>query len=382
MKNAKELLSKYHSGEATDEEKALVESWYLRYGTAPSDLTPEQLQEEHDLGLKMLHAQILQQKKLSIWPRVAAAAAVIGCIAAAVHYLSPGKQAPASPVVQTAPDVTEDIPPGGSKAVLTLASGKKISLTDARVGQLAKEQGLSIHKKADGELVYTVEDKSAAAGSYNTITTPAGGQYQVTLPDGSRVWLNAASSLRYPVRFAEQERTVELTGEAYFEVTTQPADKGGKCPFIVQTGGQKVEVLGTHFNINGYNDDASIKTTLLEGAVKVSGNRQPGVLLKPGQMAVTSRLKGTISVNAADINDVMAWKKGYFIFNNENIRDIMIKLARWYDIEVAYEGDMTGVAFQGNYSKTRNLVNLLKTIEQTNSIRFKIEGRRVTVIKQ
>lgn len=382
MKNAKELLSKYHSGEATNEEKALVESWYLQYGTAPSDLTPEQLQEEHDLGLKMLHAQLPQQKRLSIWPRVAAAAAVICCVATGIYYLSPERQSPIPPVAQTTPEATADIPPGGSKAILTLASGKKISLTDAGIGQLAKEQGLSIHKKADGELVYTVEDNSTATAAYNTITTPTGGQYQVTLPDGSRVWLNAASSLRYPVRFAQQARTVELTGEAYFEVTSQPADKGNKRPFIVQTGEQKVEVLGTHFNISGYTEDAYIKTTLLEGAVKVSGGPQTGVLLKPGQMAVNNRLKGTISVNAADINDVMAWKKGYFIFNNENIRDIMIKLARWYDIEVAYEGDMTGVAFQGNYLRTRNLVNLLKTIEQTNSIRFKIEGRRVTVIRQ
>lgn len=373
MKNAKELLDKYLSGEATSEEKALVETWYLQEGLPPSDLSQQQLQEEHDLGLKALQTQISPVRR--IWPRWAAAAAVLLCVGTAAFYMTSTKQH-AQPGV-TAQVTEADIPAGSNKAVLTLSNGKKISLTDAAQGSLAREYGVSAEKTADGELVYASDD-ATAANEYHTITTPAGGQYQVTLPDGSHVWLNAASSLRYPVKFAQQARQVELSGEAYFEVSRQA---GGRS-FIVQTGGQQVEVLGTHFNISGYTNDAAIKTTLLEGSVRVRNNPGNAVLLKPGQMAVNNQAQGAIRVTAADVEDVMAWKNGLFIFNNEHIRDIMTKLARWYDIDVAYEGDMTGVAFQGNYQRSRSLVNLLKTIEQTNSIRFKIEGRRVTVIKQ
>lgn len=373
MKNAKELLDKYLSGEATSEEKALVETWYLQQGLPPSNLSQQQLQEEYDRGLEALQVQLSPVRR--IWPRWAAAAAVIFlCVGTAVFYMTPDRRQaqPEAPVRITG----TDIPAGSNKAVLTLSSGKKISLADAAPGSLAREYGLSAEKTADGELVYTAGD-AAAPHEYHTITTPAGGQYQVTLPDGSRVWLNAASSLRYPVKFVQQDRLVELNGEAYFEVNKQMGQA-----FIVQTGGQQVEVLGTHFNISGYANDAAIKTTLLEGSVSVRNNSGSNVLLKPGQMAVNNHARGAIRVTAADVDDVMAWKNGLFIFNNEHIRDIMTKLARWYDIDVEYEGDMSGVAFQGNYQRSRNLVNLLKTIEQTNSVRFKIEGRRVTVIRQ
>jgi len=375
MKNAKELLDKYLSGEATSEEKALVETWYLQQGMSPSDLSPQQLQEEHDMGFKALQARLSPARR--IWPSWAAAAAILLCIGTAAFYLTPGTQ-PTQAEMTT--QVTEaDIPAGGNKAVLTLSSGKKISLTDAAPGSLAHKYGLSAEKTVDGELVYT--DGDAALNEYHTITTPAGGQYQVTLPDGSRVWLNASSSLRYPVKFVQQARQVELSGEAYFEVNKQTGQTGRRS-FIVQTGDQQVEVLGTHFNISGYTNDAVIKTTLLEGSVNVRSKSGNGVLLKPGQMAVNNHNQGAIRVTAADVEDVMAWKNGLFIFNNEHIRDIMTKLARWYDIDVKYEGDMSGIAFQGNYQRSRSLVNLLKTIEQTNSVRFKIDGRQVTVIKQ
>lgn len=377
MKNARELLDKYLSGQATSEEKALVESWYLQQGLPPSDLTEQQMQEEYEHGLRDLQARLPRTRRL--WPRWAAAAAVLLGIAAGLYYLAPGGQ-PTPPLTAThAPEA--DIPPGGNQATLTLASGKKIRLADAPLGRLASEEGLEVEKTAEGELLYSgAGNNTDGADAYNTITTPAGGQYTVTLPDGSRVWLNAASSLRYPVKFARQVRQVELSGEAYFEVNKSSTVV--KRPFIVQTGGQQVEVLGTHFNINAYTEEDAIKTTLLEGLVRVQNAPGSAVLLKPGQMAVNSGGQRPIGVTAADVNDVMAWKKGLFIFNNENIRDIMTKLARWYNIEVQYEGDMTGVAFQGNYQRSRNLVNLLKTIEQTNSVRFKIEGNKVTVIKQ
>ncbi|WP_119080657.1 FecR domain-containing protein [Chitinophaga alhagiae] len=382
MKNAKELLDKYLSGQATSEEKALVESWYLQQGLPPSDLTAQQMQEEYEHGLQDLQARLPRTRRL--WPRWAAAAAVLLGIAAGLYYLAPGGQ-PAAPAVATyLPEA--NIPPGGNQAVLTLASGKKVSLADAPIGRLASEEGLHVDKTAEGELLYSGADSPAdGPETYNTITTPPGGQYQVTLPDGSRVWLNAASSLRYPVRFLQHARQVELSGEAYFEVNKQTGQVGNaavKRPFLVQARGQQVEVLGTHFNINAYTEEGAIRTTLLEGSVRVRNTPGQPVLLQPGQMAVNGGGQEAIRVMAADVNDVMAWKKGLFIFNNENIRDIMTRLARWYNIEVRYEGDMTGVAFQGNYQRSRDLVNLLRTIEQTNSVRFKIEGNKVTVIKQ
>lgn len=375
MKNAKELLDKYLSGNATSEEKALIETWYLQQGMPPSDLSPEQLREEHEAGLKALQQHLTPVKR--IWPRWAAAAAVAAMVAG-LYYFIPGKQQQAPQVAQQQAEEV-NIPPGSNKAILTISGGKQISLTDAKPGSLAADLGLNAEKTANGELVYG-NNEATGKDEHHTITTPKGGEFQVTLPDGSRVWLNAASSLRYPVRFTQQERLVELTGEAYFEVNKQTTPSGRR-PFIVETGGQQVEVLGTHFNINGYASDAAIKTTLLEGAVRVQNKPGSGVLLKPGQMAVNDHLRG-IRVTAADIDDVMAWKNGLFIFNNEHITDIMTRLARWYDIEVAYEGNMSGIAFQGNYQRSRNLVNLLKTIEQTNSVRFKIEGKRITVIKQ
>ncbi|MEN0052033.1 MAG: FecR family protein [Mucilaginibacter sp.] len=268
--------------------------------------------------------------------------------------------------------------PRSNKATLTLANGKKIILDDAGKGKLAVQGNMAITKSADGKIVYNSAQASATIGEIgnNTITTPKGGQYQVVLPDGSSVWLDAASSITYPSAFTGNKREVQLTGEAYFEVAKDP-----KKPFYVNVNDkQQIEVLGTHFNIQGYDDDKDIKTTLLEGSVKLHYDNKQAIL-KPGQMAINDQDRSLI-IKDADIYEVMAWKNNLFVFNNENIKSIMKRLSRWYDIDVIFDGDMEKVNFYGNYSRSKGLSNLLKGIELTEKVQFKIEGRRVTVIRK
>lgn len=379
MKKARELLKKYQAGLATEDEKAIIETWYLKYKTGKSDLKAEELFAEQELGLHTLHRSIQKGTTRNAWPLMAVAASVVLLVIGSLFYFS---DTPTERAVIKQKAMVTDIVPGGNKAILTLADGKKISLTDVAVGEILSNEEIQIEKMKDGQLVYK---STGRAVGYNTIETPVGGEYQVNLPDGSKVWLNASSSLHFPVQFEGDTRKVELTGEAYFEITKR-GGQNGKMPFTVVTDNQEVTVLGTDFNINAYADDGLISTTLLNGAVKVSSieNHVPAVsvLLKPGQKAVKKGSERDIAVLNADMYEDMAWKKGYFIFNNENIKVIMKKLARWYDMDVVYQGDMSDVAFQGNYLRTRSLLNLLKTIELTNKVKFKIEGRRVIVLKQ
>jgi transmembrane sensor len=232
-------------------------------------------------------------------------------------------------------------------------------------------------------LIYTissVSNETNKAKDYNTIETPNGGQYQVTLPDGSKVWLNAASSLKFPPSFSRLvNRRVELLrGEAYFEIA-----KDKNHPFIVKSNGQEVKVLGTHFNINSYSDEQSTKTTLLEGSVKieiVSGSRpKKGVVIRPGQQSILSGER--IRIVDADIESDLAWKNQEFVFKGENIQSIMRKLSRWYDIEVNYNGDCSHLSFYGVLSRSKNISSVLKLMENAGNVKFKIEGKKITVNK-
>ena len=279
-----------------------------------------------------------------------------------------------------------EITPGGNKAILTLADGSKIILDDSAKGEVAKQAGITITKTADGQLVYTIANVNRTAQdvqlTYNTIETPKGGQYQINLPDGSKVWLNAASSLHYPTRFTGQERKVSLIGEAYFEVTRNSA-----MPFRVACNNQEIEVLGTHFNINSYTDEEIIKTTLLEGSIKVISTNDffskeiAGVILKPGQESqiVVGGIK-TIKVVNVDSDEAVAWKNGYFMFNYEGIQSIMRKISRWYDVEIEYKGNIPNDRFGGSVSRFKNVSEVLDLLELTGQVHFKIEGRRITVM--
>lgn len=273
--------------------------------------------------------------------------------------------------------ISNDIKPGGNKAILTLSDGTKVDLNDIHAGGIvANQAGIRIVKNKDGQLVYDIvsNSESSTVESYNTIQTPLGGQYQVNLPDGSKVWLNAASSLRYPVNFDGNERRVELTGEGYFEVA-----KNKERPFKVQTRNQIVEVLGTHFNINSYEEEEHTKTSLLEGSVRVRSliNKRTIVLI-PGQQAQLNDY--TINVKEVDVNEVAAWKDGYFVFNNESAATVMRKIARWYDLEVTYQNDISNIDFAGSVARYKNISEIIKTLELTGLVHFKLEGRKITVI--
>lgn len=320
----------------------------------------------------------MPQKKIrknTLWKPIAAAASIL-VVAALSLYLYTNSTLNRQ---KRSVSYASHIKPGDNKAYLTLANGKKIVLSDAKNGTLVAQNGIQITKTNDGQLVYTVTgNNNSTSSDYNTIETPKGGQYQVRLPDGTNVWLNAASSLKYPSAFKGSERKVELSGEAYFEVT-----KNRKMPFRVITNNQIVEVLGTHFNVNSYLDEPDTKTTLLEGSVRVKRSHSTSsVVINPGQQA---RLKQNendgINVIAADMEEVMAWKNNYFRFNNENIESVMRKISRWYNVDIEYKGAISDEEFNGIVSRTKNITQVLEMLEDTKSIHFKIEGRRIVVMK-
>lgn len=269
---------------------------------------------------------------------------------------------------------TGEIMPGSNKAVLTLGNGKTVILDDSQIGQIAAEPGVKINKVKDGQLSYAANGYTSSEAEQNTMDIPKGGQYHITLPDGTEVFLNAGSTLSYPTRFAGKNRKVTLKGEAYFEVKKNP-----EMPFLVNVNNrQQIEVLGTHFNVKAYPDESMISTTLLEGSVKVVANHQR-LQLKPGQAAINN-LSGSLSVVPADLDEAMAWKNGLFVFNNENITTVMKKISRWYDVDVVFKGDLDNINFTGNYSRSKSLNNLFKNIELMEKVHFHAEGRRITVI--
>jgi transmembrane sensor len=321
-----------------------------------------------------------------------AAAVVIVLVACSYFWLFRiAKVEPTKPIASKE-YFKNDVQPGGNRAKLTLAGGSIIILDSVHSGMLSKEGGANIEKTADGKLAYNSLHEKPTEIQYNTLTTPRGGQYFLELSDGSKVWLNAASSLRYPVTFTGKERKVELMGEAYFEISkivSKPSSLGAKAnPFIVNIlptasgrDASQVEVFGTHFNINAYTDEAEIKTTLLEGSVAMTARDQK-VLLKPGQQAqfltgkdVDARLKVN---NDADIAEIVSWKNGITSFKNEDIKSIMRKVSRWYDIDVIYQGTIPERTFMGGIPRNSNLSDLLKVLELS-KIHFEIEGKKIIV---
>ncbi|HEY1167102.1 MAG TPA: FecR domain-containing protein, partial [Chitinophaga sp.] len=340
----------------------------------------EQLQEfDTESALKRVRARIDRPgtSGKTIWMRYirrAAVAAIV--IALSVSFWIYKSKSPVAPPTYQAKRM--EIAPGGNKAMLTLADGTKIDLQSAQSGHIAHQAGAIVSKQAEGKIDYQGTDaaagQSGTVAALNTLWVPKGGQYELTLPDGTRVWLNAASSLTFPVAFTGKERQVRLSGEAYFEV----AKHAGK-PFLVNIDGkQTVEVLGTHFNIKAYSDDPDIRTTLLEGSVKVSSTNNHAVI-KPGQMAVND-LKAPLSVRNADLDEVMGWKNGLFVFNDQPMKDVLRIVARWYDVEVEYQTDVSQKKLRGIVSKYKSIRELLDNITITSGIHYKIAGRRVIIM--
>lgn len=304
------------------------------------------------------------------WAKLAAA--ILLFILPGIYFLKYNKPKPTALTALTKPGPI-DVQPGGNKAILTLGDGSHIVLDSAQNGLLAHQGKTKIVKSGNGHIAYNQTATGNTTAIYNTMTTPRGGKYDLQLADGTRVWLNASSSITYPIAFSGTERRVAITGEAYFEVAKNKA-----MPFKINVNGQQeVEVLGTHFNIMAYNDEAAVKTTLLEGSVKIVKNKLTSVL-KPGQQAQLTA-DGKLSVtDDADINAVMAWKNGQTLFVNEDIKTIMRQVSRWYDIDVEYQGDMPTRLFTGGISRESNLSVLLKVLE-LNKIHFKMAGKKLIV---
>lgn len=298
------------------------------------------------------------------------AAACIILLTAGAYYLSRQTQQPV--MVNRAP--VKDVAPGGNRAVLTLSDGSEITLDSAGNGVLAQQGNTRITKLNNGQLAYSGSGNPEGKVLYNTMSTPLGGQYQLILPDGTGVWLNAASSISYPTAFTGNKRNVTVTGEAYFEVV-----KNEKMPFRVKAGNTTIDVLGTHFNINAYKDEASINTTLLEGAVRVNVSQQQQQL-RPGQQARVPANGTSIQVvDHADISEVMAWKAGFFSFNDADLPTVMRQLSRWYNVEVKYEGNIPQRVFTGEIGRNLTLSQVLKGLTKTR-IKYRIEnGNRIVI---
>jgi len=374
----KNLIEKYLNETATDLELKELNDWYaVDYGSKGLD---QWIKEEHGLENitnRMFLAfkdKIDSDKKLQrriLHLRIAGmAASILLCLGLFVFIYRPAKHN------IIAKQQTAKILPGSAEALLTLANGRKILLNSMPTGKITLLNGAVIIKKRKGLVAYIPPPESAtnANNIFNSIETPRGGQYQVVLPDGTNVWLNAASKLTYPTRFNSKQRIVKLSGEAYFEVAHDP-DR----PFHVLFAGQDVRVLGTHFNINAYPDDKESKTTLLQGSISLtkSGAQQP-VLLIPGQQATLPQL-GEIAIHVVNTDQVVSWKNGYFQFDDMNISSIMKVLGRWYDVSIQYKNVDQKETFGGTFSRDCNLNDILKNIENIGDAHFELAGRTIIV---
>jgi len=380
------LFEKFLAGKASSDEVGQLMAYNDDFDLAKT--AEAELTEEHKKIEKKIFNEIKRHSKPSNsseiykkrwWPAMAAAVLMFTVAAFLWQLLLHNHDVKQS--VQLVESVkAKDIAPGSDQAMLTLSNGKKVNLNNLGNGTTIKQGSITITKQGNGVLSYAIaaqlENRNIATPQMNTITTPRGGQYHVVLPDGTSVWLNSASSLKFPTAFLGKERSVELTGEAYFEVA-----KNKKMPFMVKFKDQEVKVLGTHFNISAYNDESESRTTLIEGSIAISRNNIKETL-KPGQQAVSLQDDHQgFKIQQAKIEEAMAWKNGLFIFQNANIKDIMKQAARWYDVEVNYIGNLEDKQYGGRMSRYKNISELLKNLELTGTIHFKIEGRRVTVMQ-
>lgn len=329
----------------------------------------EALKEETDKIEKKFATPV---RRLPVWSRWAAAAVILALgLATGSYFFLSGKGATVNGGAhQTI--IANDVKPGSNKAVLTLANGKKIMLDSAANGSLGSQGNVDILKKGNGQIVYDARGNADGKGELNTIATPRGGQFMIELSDGTKVWLNAESSLQYPTAFTGTLRNVALKGEAYFEVAPNK-----QMPFMVSAAGTNVMALGTDFNINAYGDDNLINTTLLDGSVKCSrGNRE--VLIVPGEQAAINGDE-PFAVTKVDVEGVVAWKNGRFHFTNAGINSILHQISRWYDLDVIYEGAIPKDRYSGEVPRTVNVSSILQILEASGT-RIRIEGKKIVVL--
>jgi transmembrane sensor len=368
-KNARSLFEKYQLGKYTPEEQAFIENYILSLDEPDTQLSEEEILQVIGRLREKVILPVPEKSTVKLWPRIAVAAVVLFAISTCFYLVNrfAGKDESNFRIY------ANDIAPGSSKATLTLANGKKINLTDANAGEIASQSGIEITKTADGQIVYKVKGDSNESLT-NIVATPNGGQYVVCLSDGTKVWLNAASTLKFPVSFTGASRDVELSGEAYFEVA-----KDKKKPFNVTSNMQRVQVLGTHFNIRNYVSESIAKTTLLEGSVKVSAlTGASNATLQPGMQSILAN--NVMKAMAVDTEEAIAWKNGLFMFDEEPLESIMDDVSRWYDVEVIYEDQgIKQTIYWGTINKFKNVSELLKALELSGKVHFEINGRKIIV---
>lgn len=395
-----DVMERSSRNEASARDLQELEQWYNSFEASPlytDGMSVNEEEEAMQMLLNRIHDVIDPEIKPIVRYRpwfatkwaIAVAASTLLISGIAVFFYSYTDQQDLSNSISSAGNIL----PGTNAATLTLADGKKIKLSESANGDLAKEAGVLIVKTADGKLIYQVQNSAAETEQVNTIATAIGETYQVRFSDGTAVWLNAASSLKFPAKFSKfSSRVVELNGEAYFEVA-----KDTEHPFIVKSRDQEVKVLGTHFNVNSYADETNTKTTLLEGSVRVTnkafmqgrapalrqdnGKGNAEVLLRPGQQALLSPT--SIKVAEVQTDDVIAWKNGNFMFNNESMESVMRKLSRWYNIEVKYaDPAVKQIKFFGTVSRFARVSEVLEMIELTKEVKFEVKGKEITVVKK
>ncbi|WP_262245300.1 FecR family protein [Parapedobacter soli] len=379
------LLAKLAAGTLTNEELAILIDWYNSLDDTQTVLPAAHQNTEAQLKARMyrqLMAKVRTKPKRSVLIRMMPYAAAILVVVLGVGYFWTGWPEKAAPVD---PQAVQDIPPGRNRATLTLTDGRVIDLSEEQEGIIV---GKGITTYADGSNVVdqaglmvegSIPERSQSATTYQ-LSTPRGGTYQITLPDGTRVWLNAGSLLTYPSRFEGERRIVELTGEAYFDVREQVSSSTGALwPFVVLSDGQQIEVLGTEFNVSAYPDDAETKTTLVTGRVRV-GSNEGAILLQPGEQAQVSIGGLGLRVDPVDTELFVAWKSGKFHFRKTPLADVLKQVSRWYDVEVAYNGEIPEETFSGKIRRDVSLMGVLDIL-RLSAINVELKDR-ILIINQ
>lgn len=371
MKNqeAAELLDKYFAGTCTPEEyQMVIRAYNMEIPIYAIEPTAEEYETSKKLVLNRLqreHPEIRTSIK-KIWRRITAIAAAVTALAVCIYFFkAPGDLRTASEI-QSASSI-QDVGPGKNTARLTLANGKTIILSDQKTGIVIGDNLMY-----DDKTLVASKEELELLNTTLTASTPRGGTYEFTLPDSTRVWLNAESRISFPYRFSGDYRTITLEGEAYLEVA-----KNKLNPFVVKTRGQEIVVLGTHFNVKCYADEPEVKTTLLEGSIRITPNGHSSKMLKPGEQAVVTE-RGLRVVNA-NPDMAIAWKNGDFFFNGQDIEEVMRTVSRWYDIKVEYKSKPKNIYLEGEVSRSKKLSTILKVLEETSDSKFIIVDRKVIV---
>jgi ferric-dicitrate binding protein FerR (iron transport regulator) len=357
----KRLLDRYKAGTASEQDIAFLESWYAEYQPEGPEYNPaDQVLDAKAIWDELQSVQP-QAKRMRLWPRIAAAASLLIILSTGAYFV----------LHKATPELSANNITTKNKAILALPDGRHITLTDHTDQALAA----GISKVNAYELVYDENTSSqTSAIAYDTLIVPRGGHFQLTMADGSKIWLNAATVIRYPETCTGNERKLELIkGEAYFEVVHDSSK-----PFRLISRNQVIEDIGTRFNVNAYDDEPAVRTTLLEGSVSVADSKGR-VVLKPGQRSEVRTAGSAIVIKKANPDEAVAWKNNRFVFNNDDITSVMRQISRWYDIDVIYKGDMTGKVFIGSVPRSEKVDEVLRKLEETGTIHYRIEGRKIIV---